>query len=236
MPGAPAKAGLAVADLSSGMHAFGGILTSLFARERTGEGASLSVAMFDSVAEWMTYSTIYSRSTGVAHEPIGLGHPTLVPYNAFATADGTKVVVGVQNDREWKRLATALGLVDAGADTRFDTTEGRSVHRGEVEGVVGAALVTLTADVAEALLEEAGVGTARVRTSLELLDHPQLEARNRWRDTPTPVGPIPVLLPPVTFDGYEVAFGPVPELGQHTEAVLRELGLSDADLAEVLER
>ena len=94
-----------MADLSAGLHAFAGILAAVYARERSGEGAALSVAMFDSIAEWMTYSTIYSRSTGSAHEPIGLGHPTLVPYNAFTAADGTQVVVGVQNDREWRRLA-----------------------------------------------------------------------------------------------------------------------------------
>lgn len=232
--GAPAKAGLAVADLASAMHAFGGILAALLARERTGEGAALSVAMFDAIAEWMTYSTIYSRSTGTAHEPIGLGHPTLVPYDAYATVDGTLVVVGVQNDREWKRLAGALGLAEAGADPRFDTTLGRHRHRDEVDAAVGAAMARLSAEAAEALLEEAGVGTARVRTSLELLDHPQLVARDRWRDTPTSAGAIPVLLPPVTLDDREVVFGAVPELGQHTDAVLRELGLSPAERAEAV--
>lgn len=230
-PGMLAKAGTSVADLSAGAYAFSGILAALLRRERTGEGASLSIAMLDTVAEWMTFSYLYSRSTGKPHEPHGLGHPSLVPYDGFPTADGTVIVLGVQNDREWVRLATALGRLDAAADPRFATAEGRARHRAEVDAVVAEGLAPLTAPAATELLEAAGIANGRVRTSLDLLSHPQLAARDRWRDTPTSVGPVPVLLPPITIEGYEAEYRKVPDLGEHTDAVLRELGLADGDIA-----
>ncbi|MGE0878577.1 MAG: CaiB/BaiF CoA transferase family protein [Acidimicrobiia bacterium] len=222
---APAKAGVAVADLTAGTFAFNGILTALLARERTGEGASLSVAMLDTVAEWMTFSALYSRYSGQPQVAAGLRHPSLVPYDAYPCRGGARIVIGIQNDREWQRLCAALGMAEAAADARFATNEGRAAHRTDVDAVLDAALADQDVDDVAIRLEAAGIANARLRNSLELLDHPQLAARNRWRDTPTPVGPVPVLAPPVTFDGYDPDFKPIPELGEHTTAVLAEFGI-----------
>lgn len=229
-PGEPAKAGVAVADLSAGAYAYSGILAALLNRERTGEGAELSVAMFDTVTEWMGFSYLYSRFTGLPHEPNGLAHPSLVPYDAYTTADGVTLVVGIQNDREWQRLAEALGLPD---DDRYATNQRRAEHRLEVDELVGGALGKLTVAEAEARLEGAGIAIARLRNSVELLDHPQLAARGRWRDTPTPNGSVPVLAPPVTFADFDPPFRAVPALGQHTAAVLAEIGLREAEIARL---
>jgi crotonobetainyl-CoA:carnitine CoA-transferase CaiB-like acyl-CoA transferase len=230
-PGRPAKAGISVADLATGTFASNAVLSALFARERTGEGAAVSVAMIDVISEWMTFSTLLTRATGEPQQADELRHPAIVPYDGYRTADGTVLVVGVQNDREWVRLADALGLVGAGTDERFATGAGRRDHRAEVDALVGGALAHLDVAAAEHRLEAAGIAVGRVRTSRDLLDHPQLAARGRWRDTPTPAGPVPVLLPPVTVEGHPVEYGEVPPLGAHTEAVLSEIGFSGEEIA-----
>jgi itaconate CoA-transferase len=230
-PGRPAKAGISVADLATGTFASQAVVSALYARERTGVGAAVSVAMLDVISEWMTFSTLMTRATGEPHQASELRHPAIVPYDGYRTADGTVLVVGVQNDREWVRLADALGLDGAGTDERYATGAGRRAHRSEVDALVEGALERLDVDQAEQRLEAAGIAVGRVRTSRDLLDHPQLAARGRWRDTPTPAGAVPVLLPPVTVEGHQVSYGEVPALGAHTRAVLSEIGLSEADIS-----
>ncbi len=236
-PGRPAKAGVPVADIGSGMYAFSAVLAALLRRERFGEGASIEVSMFDALAEWMGHPLYATMHTGSAPPPAGLAHPAIVPYDAYPTADGVDVLIGVQNDRNWRTLATAvLGRPDLARNPDFATNIARVRNRELVDRSVTE--VTRTLPVAELtrLLDQAGLAAARVNTTHELAAHPQLAERDRWRDVDTPAGPIRAMLPPIGWGGSETPMGAVPGLGEHTGSVLTELGYGVAELSDLRER
>jgi itaconate CoA-transferase len=221
----PAKVGISVADIAAGMYAFSGILAALYRRERTGRGAVLEVSLLDALAEWMSYPLYYTAYTGQPPPRTGAHHATIAPYGPFPTRDGV-VFLAVQNDREWDRLCRqVLGRPELATDPRFATNPDRLAHRRELEEVVRAAFSRHTTQELTAMLAEADVAYGELRTVGGLLEHPQLRVRDRWREVPSPVGPLLALLPPVSLPEEEPFLGPVPELGQHTEAVLREVGL-----------
>jgi crotonobetainyl-CoA:carnitine CoA-transferase CaiB-like acyl-CoA transferase len=227
-PEQPAKTGVPAADIAAGMYAYSSILAALFARERTGEGTAIEVSMFDSLAEWMGYQLYATRYSGVAPPRSGLSHPTIAPYDAYETADGHSVVLGIQNDREWVRLAEgALPRPALATAPGFATSRARVANRARTDAVVAKALKTLTAQEAVRRLDAAQIASARLNTVEEFLDHPQLAARHRWREVDTPAGPIQGLLPVPVMSGVEMRMDPVPVLGEHTDAVLRELGYDD---------
>ncbi|HVE24515.1 MAG TPA: CaiB/BaiF CoA-transferase family protein [Sporichthya sp.] len=231
----PAKPGIPIADLSAGIYAFSSILAALYQRERTGEGRAISVSLFDAISEWMGYSIYFTQGSGRRHVPNGVSHPSLSPYEAFATADGRQVVVAVQNDREWSRLATqVLGNPDLVADPRFATSAARTAHRAEVTELCARVLGELTLDQAITTLDAAGVACGRVNHSEELLAHPQLEARDRWRAVDSPVGPIRSLLPPPIATGWSPRMDPIPDVGDHTLEILHDLGHSDAEITALV--
>ncbi len=224
-PDTPAKAGISVADIAAGMYAFTGILTALYERELTGAGTSVGVAMLDALGEWMTQPYLYAVYGGEQPRRTGARHASISPYGPYAAADG-QVFLGLQNDREWAVLCRDVlaepGLIE---DSRFATNTDRVVHDDELTLIIETALSGLTTAEVEARLDAAGIANARLRTPAEFAAHPQLAARDRWRDVGTPGGPVRALLPPVTLDGREAAMGDVPALGQHTAAILAELGL-----------
>jgi itaconate CoA-transferase len=221
----PAKVGISVADIAAGMYAFSGILAALYRRERTSRGAVLEVSLLDALAEWMGYPLYYTAYTGQPPPRTGAHHATIAPYGPFPTKDGV-VFLAVQNDREWERLCRqVLGRPELATDPRFATNPDRLAHRRELEEVVCAAFSRHTTQELTAMLAEADVAYGELRTVGGLLEHPQLRVRDRWREVPSPVGPLLALLPPVSLPEEEPFLGPVPELGQHTEAVLREVGL-----------
>jgi len=227
-PEQPAKTGVPAADIAAGMYAYSSILAALFARERTGEGTAIEVSMFDSLAEWMGYQLYATRYSGVAPPRSGLSQPTIAPYDAYETADGHSVVLGIQNDREWVRLAEGvLQRPELATDPDFATNRARVANRARTDAVVAEALKTLTAQEAVRRLDAAQIASARLNTVEEFLDHPQLAARHRWREVDTPAGPIQGLLPVPVMSGVEMRMDPVPALGEHTDAVLRELGYDD---------
>ena len=227
-PGEPCKAGISVADIAAGMYAYSGVLTALYERERTGRGSSLDVSLLDALGEWMTQPYLYAVYGGEQPRRTGARHASISPYGPYAVAGG-QIFLGLQNEREWIVLCRdILGQPELTDDPRFATNTDRVVHDDELTTIIEAALHELTAGEVEARLDAAGIANARLRTPAEFAAHPQLAARDRWRDVGTPGGPVRALLPPVTLDSREAAMGDVPALGQHTAAILAELGLPDA--------
>jgi itaconate CoA-transferase len=222
--GEPAKAGISVADIAAGMYAYSGILTALYERERTGRGTSLEVSMLDALGEWMSqpvYYTVYGQHPATR---TGARHTSISPYGPYA-AGGGQVFIGVQNEREWAVLCReVLGRPELAADERFATNPDRVAHDAELTAIIETALAGIAPGEVTALLDKAGIANARLRTPQEFADHPQLAARDRWRESGTPGGPVRALRPPVTVAGREEAIGDVPALGQHSAAIRAELG------------
>jgi itaconate CoA-transferase len=232
-PEAPVKAGISVADISAGMYAYSGVLTALYERERTGEGTSFEVAMLDALGEWMSQPYLYARYGGTPPPRTGARHASIAPYGPYTAGDGAQVFMGIQNDREWAVLCTdVLGRPDLVRDPRFVRNSSRVEHDAELRVLIEDALRDRTADQVAAHLDEVGIANARLRTMHEFAEHPQLAARDRWRDVHSPVGPIRSLLPPVTVAGREAAMGAIPTAGQHTDAIRAEFIPEHADRAQ----
>lgn len=232
-PDHPVKAGIPVADIASGMYAATNILGALLHRERFGVGTAFEVTMFDALVEWMGHPVYATDHTGVNPPRVGLSHPVISPYDAYPTADGHEIVLGIQNDREWARLAAdVLRRPDLADDPDYATNVARVRNREKVDAVVGAAMAELDVAAAVAALDAARIANARLNTVADLLDHPQLVARNRWRRVATPAGEVRALRSAVEPVG-EAPMGDVPALGQHTDAVLRWLGLSAGEIASL---
>jgi len=233
-PDAPAKPGVAVADIAAGMYAYSTALAALLERTTAGRGAAVSVSMFDAMADWMSYSMYFTAYTGRDHVPYGVGHHAIVPYGAFPTADGQIVVLGTQNDNEWARLATdVLGRPDLADHPDYLGLPNRSARREEVHGIVRDAMARLSIADAVVALDAAGIANGRLNTPRELLHHPQLAERDRWREVDSPVGPVQALLPVPVVDGWDYPMHPVPDLGEHSRAVLTELGYDAATIDEL---
>ena len=227
-PDEPAKAGISVADIAAGMYAYSGVLTALYERERTGAGTSLEVAMLDALGEWMSQPFYYSVYGGQPARRSGARHASIAPYGPYHVPGG-QVFLGLQNDREWAVLCERiLRRPDLIADARFGTNPDRVANDGELTPIIEDALKSVPADRLAGWLDEAGIANARLRTPQEFAAHPQLAARDRWREVDTPGGPVRALLPPVNVAGREAAMGAVPALGQHTAAILAELGLDES--------
>ncbi len=225
-PDAPAKAGISVADIAAGMYAFSGILTALYERERTGQGTNVDVSMLEALGEWMSQPvnfTVYGQHPA---RRTGARHTSISPYGPYTVAGGGQVFIGIQNEREWAVLCQQiLGRPELITDERFATNVDRVAHDTELTAIIEAALAGFPADRLTDRLDQAGIANARLRTPQEFAEHPQLAARDRWREVDTPGGPVRALLPPVTVPGREPLMGPVPALGQHNEAIRAELGL-----------
>ena len=229
-PDAPAKAGISVADIAGGMYAFSSILAALYARERTGAGAALQVSLFEALTEWMAQPMYYAMYTGTPPARTGTSHATIAPYGAFRTGAGGTVQLGVQNDREWRRLCEqVLGRPELADDPRFATNPARVSARAELQDEIEAALSGYPSDEVLARLDDAQIANARLNTVADLLAHPQLA--DRWAEVDSPAGPVRALPPPVSTGGAAPALGPIPAVGQHTAAILAELGFTDAEIA-----
>jgi crotonobetainyl-CoA:carnitine CoA-transferase CaiB-like acyl-CoA transferase len=221
-PDAPCKAGISVADIAAGMYAYSGVLTALYERERTGRGSSFEVSLLDALGEWMTQPYLYTVYGGQEPRRTGARHASISPYGPYQ-ARGGEVFIGLQNEREWAVLCEkVLARSDLVTDERFATNPDRVKHDDELTAIIEDVLASMTPDEVVARLDAAGIANARLRTPAEFAAHPQLAARDRWREADTPGGPVRALLPPVTVPGREAAMGAVPALGQHTEAVLAE--------------
>ncbi|MBZ5660234.1 MAG: CoA transferase [Acidobacteriia bacterium] len=227
----PSKVGISIADISCGMYAYSGILTALLVRARTGEGVALETSLFDSLAEWMSYAAYYT-SGGSAPPRSGASHATIAPYGPVQSGDHKAVYLGLQNEREWKRFCeVVLQLPQLSSDPRFDSNAKRVQNRPQLDQVMHEVFGKLTTAEIIARLETAQIANARMNTMQEFVVHPQLEARKRWSEVDSPVGRLPALLPPVTMENVDVAMNEIPALGQHTGAILGELGFNAETIA-----
>ncbi|MFI7011867.1 CaiB/BaiF CoA transferase family protein [Streptomyces sp. NPDC050145] len=225
-PEEPAKVGIAIADIAAGMYAFSGILTALYERRDTGVTRSVEVSLFEALAEWMGYPAYYTAYSGAQPPRVGAAHATIAPYGPYPASDGRTVLLAIQNEREWAAFCAHV-LDDAALtdDPRFHRNSSRVARRAELDAIVTARFAELDADEVVTLLDRAGIASARLNTVEDFLAHPVLSGRDRWRDVDTPGGPVRALLPPATPRGLEPRMAPVPAAGEHTAAVLAELGL-----------
>src|SRR4051812_39176411 len=228
---APAQGGISITDIGTGLHAYAAILAALSGRERTGKGRRIEVTMFDAMVEWMGHPLSYTHFGGRAPKRAGTDHATIVPYGRFRVGDGSHVMFGIQNEREWASFTSGvLKQPELATDARYGNNTKRNAARAEVIALIEAVFATLSADEVVARLDAASIANARLNTPEEVWNHPQLKARDRWRQVDSPAGPIPAVLPPATFHGVEVRMDPIPRIGEHTGAILADLGYSEKDI------
>jgi len=214
------------------MYAYSGILSALIERSRTGSGCRVEVSMLESMVEWMGYPLYYAFDGAPPPPRAGAAHATIFPYGPFVAGDGRTVMLGLQNEREWTSFCSVvLRRPELAADERFSANSRRVANRAELDPLIRAALGSLSADELVARLDAAQIANAGVNDMHDVWHHPQLAARRRWVEVGSPAGPIPALLPPVTSDGFTPRMGDVPALGEHTEAILAELGWSAEAIA-----
>ena len=224
-PDDPAKAGCSIADISAGMYAYSSILAALIARGRTGRGCRIDVALLETMVEWMSYPLYYAHDGAPPPPRTGAAHATIYPYGPFPAGDGKIVMLGLQNEREWGVFCEKV-LHDAAlaTDPRFSSNSKRTAARDALRAIIVDAFAALSSDEVIARLDAAQIANARMNDMQEVWEHAQLKARKRWTEVATPAGPIAALLPPALPGNVTSRMDPVPALGQHTDAILRELG------------
>jgi itaconate CoA-transferase len=233
-PDAPAKVGFSIADLCSGFYAFSSILLALLQRERSGRGCRIDTSILDCLSEWMMGNAYYAFYRGQDLPRAGMRHNIIVPYGPYAAGDGRSVNLAVQTPAQWERFcAVVLERPELAHDLRFGSHELRVANRDQLESIIEETFAGLTSEQVIERLETSDVPFGRVNRATDLVAHPQLVGRNRIRPVETPAGPVPAFLPPFNIEGLEPNMGPVPDVGQHSEQVLRELGLLDVEIARL---
>ncbi|WP_374670131.1 CaiB/BaiF CoA transferase family protein, partial [Ramlibacter sp.] len=221
----PSKSGNSAADIAAGMYAFTSILSALMLRQRTGEGSHIDVSMLESLTEWMGYPLYYAFDGAPPPPRTAASHASIYPYGPFAAGDGGTVMLGLQNEREWKVFCDQVLRDPALAtDPRFDTNARRSEHRAELKALILEAFAKLATQEVIDRLDAAQIANARMNDMAGVWAHPQLRARERWQQVGTPAGPVPALLPPGRNNRFDYRMDAIPAVGEHTEAILRELG------------
>jgi itaconate CoA-transferase len=231
-PDTPSKAGCSIVDIASGMYAYTNILAALIQRGRTGTGSRIDVSMLESMAEWMSFPLYYAYDGAAPPVRAGASHATIYPYGPFPAGDGKVVMLGLQNEREWAVFCDkVLEQPDLKADARFSSSSRRSTARKELYQIIVEALSHLSAQQIIDRLDEAQIGNARMNDMREVWEHAQLRARDRWRDVDTPAGKIRAMLPPGVPENFQPRMDPIPGIGQHTDAILAELGYDKTAIA-----
>ena len=227
------RAGISVADIAGGMYVYSAVLAALVHRGTTGEGTAIEVSLFDALIEWMGHPINYGLYTGEGPVRAGDSHPSIYPYGSFAAANG-RVQFGIQNQREWEAFcAQVLQRPEVVTDSRFATNDDRHSHRSDLAAVIEEVFETLTVSEVAHLLDDAGIANGRVNNISDVIDHPNLVERDRWRTIESAGGTIRTLRPPAIMHGHDEPIGPIPSVGQHTADILRELGYSDDRISEL---
>lgn len=222
-PDAPAKVGISIADISAGLYAYSSILTALIQRERTGKGERIDISMLECLTEWVSPPLAVWQGTGTVPARAGVRHNMIVPYGAYACADGS-VMFAIQNAAEWKRFCA--GVMDAprlADDARFSTNTERLKNRDDLEALIEQRFRDHSRAEVLGWLEAAEIATGSVNDVPAVANHAQLAARNRWTTVDSPSGEIPALVPPHNLASVAPRMGAVPALGEHTEEVLQEI-------------
>ncbi len=232
-PETATKTGIPASDIAAGLYTVTAVLSALLRRERTGAGATVDVSMFDSTVEWLGHS-MYMQMYGGRQVPrMGLSHAAIAPYDAYPTSDG-EILIGVQNDRGWRQLVVdVFGRPDLVDHPRLVTNILRVQNRPECDAAVAELTRSWTTEDLDRRLAEVGIPAAQINDMAALAEHPQLAERDRWREVGTERGPVQALLPPMTYRDVELQMGDVPALGEHTDRLLVELGLSPERVAQL---
>lgn len=233
-PENPSKAGNSIADIAAGMYAYTNILAALLQRGKTGKGSVIDISMLESLGEWMSFPMYYAYKGAEPPPRNGASHATIYPYGPFKAGDGKTVMLGLQNEREWVQFCEiVLENPTLAQDERFDRNFKRNEKRTELLEIINACFSKLSSEQLIARLEKAQIANAHLNDMAGLWKHEQLKARNRWTEVDTPNGSIAALLPPGLNDSYEYRMDPIPSVGQHTDAILKELGMSEAEIGSM---
>ena len=231
---APAKAGCSIADIAAGSYAYSGILNALLLRAKTGLGSHLDVSMLESMVEWMSFPMYYAFDGAAPPPRSGAAHATIYPYGPFPVGDGSNVMLGLQNEREWRIFCEKVLNQPALADEAdFASNSLRVANRSRLRDLIVEAFAKMTIDQVVQYLEDAGIANARVNEMKDVWAHPQLKARNRWTEVDSPVGALPALIPPATNNQFDARMDPIPGVGEHTLAILNALGVSATVVAKL---
>ena len=226
-PDEPSKAGISIADIAAGMYTYTNIMAALLLRQKTGKGSVIDVSMLEALGEWMGYAMYYSTDRASPPPRTGATHATIYPYGPFVAGDGNSVMLGLQNEREWLQFCEVVMQDSAlASDPRFNSNSLRHENRHLLEAVILKVFARMTAAQVIEKLDQAQIANARMNSMADVWAHPQLQARKRWVDIDSPVGKLPALLPPGHSDAFEYTMGAIPSVGQHTEKILKEFGIT----------
>ncbi len=233
-PDAPAKAGCSISDIAAGMYAYSGILNALLLRNKTGKGSRLDVSMLESMVEWMGYPMYYAFEGAAPPPRAGAAHATIYPYGPFPVGSGATIMLGLQNEREWHMFCEqVLHQPGLASDERFSSNSRRAANRDDLRAIIVDAFGTLSLKEVGDRLDEAGIANASVNDMAGVWAHPQLKARERWREIGSPKGQLPALLPPASNNHFTPRMDPVPGVGEHTDSVLISLGYTSVEIAKL---